>query len=422
MAQKYLDLTGLAEFWKKVKEHLVANYAPKSHTHTIAQVTGLQDALDGKASIGYVDTKIDEKIKASDAMIYKGTIAPTGATFSTLPEDAKIGWTIKVAQAGKYVNQQCEVGDMIICLKEKDIKAGTPTEWTVVQNNIDLATITNQINTAKAAAIEAAATDATSKANAAKTAAIEAAATDATKKADAAKTAAIEAAATDATSKANAAQAAAATDATKKADAAKAAAIETAATDATKKADAAKTAAIEAAATDATSKANAAQAAAIETAATDATSKVNTHADKKAGTGLGHIKAVVSPTAMPSGLKLSATTNRYYPVATDSTGNAFVNVPWTDTNTDTNTTYTFASGTNGSFTVKPSTSDTTTTVSIGKPATAGTADKVANALNVEFYDSTGSVVSADTVTYNGSAVRTVKISAITTAEIDKLFA
>lgn len=89
------------------------------------------------------------------------------------------------------------------------------------------------INTAKAAAIETAAADATSKADAAKTAAIEAAAADATSKADAAKTAAIQAAAADATSKA----------------------------------DAAKAAAIEAAATDATAKANAAQAAAEQTAA-----------------------------------------------------------------------------------------------------------------------------------------------------------
>lgn len=47
--------------------------------------------------------------------------------------------------------------------------------------------------------------------------------------------------------------------------------------------------------------------------------------------------------------------------------------------TDTNTTYTFASGSAGSFTVTPS-SGSAQTVSIGKPATAGTADKVAKKL------------------------------------------
>lgn len=78
---------------------------------------------------------------------------------------------------------------------------------------------------------------------------------DALGDADAAEAAAIAAAATDATTKANAAQATA---------------ISTAATDATTKANAAQAAAIAAAATDATTKANAAEAAAVATAASAA--------------------------------------------------------------------------------------------------------------------------------------------------------
>jgi hypothetical protein len=66
-------------------------------------------------------------------------------------------------------------------------------------------------STAQAAAISAAATDATTKANAAQAAAISTASTDATTKANAAQAAAIAAAATDATTKANAAEADAAT-------------------------------------------------------------------------------------------------------------------------------------------------------------------------------------------------------------------
>jgi hypothetical protein len=94
-----------------------------------------------------------------------------------------------------------------------------------------LATTAN-VSTAKAEAIAAAATDATTKANAAESAAILAAAADATTKANAAaaaaEAAAVAAAALDATSKANAAQSAAtsaaAADATTKANAAAAAA------------------------------------------------------------------------------------------------------------------------------------------------------------------------------------------------------
>lgn len=46
----------------------------------------------------------------------------------------------------------------------------------------------------------------------------------------------------------------------------------------------------------------------------------------------------------------------------------------TELPTDTDTTYTFANGTNGSFTVTPS-GGKAQTVTIGKPSTAGTADK-----------------------------------------------
>ena len=65
---------------------------------------------------------------------------------------------------------------------------------------------------------------------------------------------------------------------------------------------------------------------------------------------------------------------------------------------DTNTTYTFASGT-GNFTVTPS-RGSKQTVSIGKPSTAGTADKVANTLTFTGYQSKS---------YDGSAAVSVAI-------------
>lgn len=65
---------------------------------------------------------------------------------------------------------------------------------------------------------------------------------------------------------------------------------------------------------------------------------------------------------------------------------------------DTNTTYSFSSGT-GSFTVTPS-GGSAQTVSIGKPSTAGTADKVANTLTFTGYQSKS---------YNGSVAVSVAI-------------
>ncbi len=51
----------------------------------------------------------------------------------------------------------------------------------------------------------------------------------------------------------------------------------------------------------------------------------------------------------------TTTSGRVYPVAVDKSGYLAVNVPWTNTDTDTNTTYSFATGdSNGQFKVTPS--------------------------------------------------------------------
>lgn len=66
------------------------------------------------------------------------------------------------------------------------------------------------------------------------------------------------------------------------------------------------------------------------------------------------------------------------------------------------TTYVFADGANGTFTVTPSDGEKQT-VSIGKPNTAGTADKVANALTINLNRSLGT-------TFDGSGAKTLNIT------------
>lgn len=112
---------------------------------------------------------------------------------------------------------------------------------------------------------------------------------------------------------------------------------------------------------------------------TDATSHVNsvTAVTKDDITALG-IPAQDTTYTLPlasastrGGVKIGYTASgKNYPVQL-SNEQMYVNVPWTDTNT--NTTYTFANGSSGNFTVTPS-GGSAQTVSIGKPATAGTAD------------------------------------------------
>ena len=78
---------------------------------------------------------VGSTLRASDAMIYKGTIG-TGGVVEALPSTTALtGWTYKVITAGTYAGVSCEVGDMIICLEDgSSTKSAT---WTVVQSNID---------------------------------------------------------------------------------------------------------------------------------------------------------------------------------------------------------------------------------------------------------------------------------------------
>lgn len=71
-----------------------------------------------------------------------------------------------------------------------------------------------------------------------------------------------------------------------------------------------------------------------------------------------------------------------------------------------NTTYTFANGTDGSFTVTPS-DGSSQKVTIGKPATAGTADKVSKALTIKI--NTGDTEDTNIYTYDGSKAKTLDI-------------
>lgn len=89
--------------------------------------------------------------------------------------------------------------------------------------------------------------------------------------------------------------------------------------------------------------------------------------------------------------------------------------------TPANTTYTFANGTTGNFTVTPS-GGSAQTVSIGKPSTAGTADKVAHKLTVTVGDggigtgATGSTTEFDGDTQNKS----ISITPTTVGAADKV--
>ena len=96
------------------------------------------DATDNNVKLptsSAVISYVDSKIRAADAMIYKGTIG-AGGTVQDLPSTTALtGWTYKVVTAGTYAGVSCEIGDMIICLT--DGSSSKSATWTVVQTNLD---------------------------------------------------------------------------------------------------------------------------------------------------------------------------------------------------------------------------------------------------------------------------------------------
>lgn len=105
----------------------------KDATHTVdAETATAQYTTVNVPSKKYVDAQISASFKANDAMIYKGTVSKD----ADLPYKAcNQGWTYRVAKAGTYAGQVCEVGDMIICLT--DGTSSVTGTWNVINTNVD---------------------------------------------------------------------------------------------------------------------------------------------------------------------------------------------------------------------------------------------------------------------------------------------
>lgn len=63
------------------------------------------------ATTAFVVSEIDDSLKTSQSLIYKGTVSRP----EDLPEIHSVGWTYVVKVAGTYAGEHCEIGDMIIC-------------------------------------------------------------------------------------------------------------------------------------------------------------------------------------------------------------------------------------------------------------------------------------------------------------------
>lgn len=93
------------------------------------------------ANVEYVKQEINKVLSASEAMTFKGVLNAATGTPATigLPFKADVGDTYKIGIAAKFAGQNCEIGDLAICLKSYNT---TPTSnfttyWVIVQSNID---------------------------------------------------------------------------------------------------------------------------------------------------------------------------------------------------------------------------------------------------------------------------------------------
>ena len=82
-----------------------------------------------------------------DALIFKGTLGTDG-TATTLPTTGyEAGWVYRVVTAGTYAGKTCEVGDLVIAIKDYAAATASNDDWTVAQTNIDGAVTSSATST-----------------------------------------------------------------------------------------------------------------------------------------------------------------------------------------------------------------------------------------------------------------------------------
>lgn len=128
--------------------HVQLSDSTSSNSSTSSGIAATPKAISDALALAKAHT--DGVLAANDAMVFKGSIG-TGGTVTVLPFiNYQAGWTYRVVTAGTYAGIQCEIGDMIIAVKDGPV-SGTVVinaDWTVVQTNVDgavtaLTTLTN---------------------------------------------------------------------------------------------------------------------------------------------------------------------------------------------------------------------------------------------------------------------------------------
>lgn len=104
--------------------------------YTVAEAVKVND-VDGNAST--VEAEVVKLRKAVEAAVSKGQHfqGVVNSTATLPPYNYKAGWLYSVQEAGTYAGNVCEVGDLIICVKDYASGSASNADWAVLQANLD---------------------------------------------------------------------------------------------------------------------------------------------------------------------------------------------------------------------------------------------------------------------------------------------
>lgn len=104
--------------------------------YTVAEAVKVND-VDGNTST--VEAEIVALRKAVEAAVSKGQHfqGVVNSTATLPPYNYKAGWLYSVQEAGTYAGNVCEVGDLIICVKDYASGSASNADWAVLQANLD---------------------------------------------------------------------------------------------------------------------------------------------------------------------------------------------------------------------------------------------------------------------------------------------
>lgn len=103
---------------------------------TTAEQVAIANESGGDSTVAAEIVKLRQQITAAvnQGIHFKGTVSST----NPLPTVAyKAGWQYSVGEAGTYAGFKCEVGDLLLCIKDYASGSASNADWSCLQANLD---------------------------------------------------------------------------------------------------------------------------------------------------------------------------------------------------------------------------------------------------------------------------------------------